>query len=212
MKPENVAKKIGEKIEVWSKDHAKLIVAIDGCAGSGKTTVTNLIAKQNHNILIVHLDDFIRHWRKRKQSIKNSKDKSAVCEYNWYRYNDLEKLIIEFKKRNEGCITYKTYDYDKNDFGSDGLIDLSKKIMIVEGIFLFHPKHAINKLWNKTIYLDIDLAEADKRRLAREKEKWGNDYITEDHPDNWIQYYKQAYRRYIEEQKPQENRDLVIKI
>ena len=41
--------------------------------------------------------------------------------------------------------------------------------MIIDGIFLFHPKHKISKDWDKTIYLDVDFSKADKRRIAREK-------------------------------------------
>ncbi|MFZ3074113.1 MAG: hypothetical protein WA093_03230 [Minisyncoccales bacterium] len=34
------------KIKAWVKDHTKLIVVIDGYAGSDKTTVADLVAKQ----------------------------------------------------------------------------------------------------------------------------------------------------------------------
>lgn len=45
------------------KNHDKLIVAIDGYAGSGKTTVADFVAKQNADVLTVHMDDFIHHWK-----------------------------------------------------------------------------------------------------------------------------------------------------
>lgn len=206
-----IAKKINEKIKVWVKDYAKLVVAIDGYAGSGKTTVTDFIAKQNPNVLAVHLDDFIRHWKDRKQMIEKAKDKSEVFEQNWYRYDDLEKLIGAFNTKHSGTIKFKTYDYDKNDFGPKKSFDLSKKVLLIDGIFLFHPIHTISKEWNKTIYLDANLAKADRQRAAREKRKWGKDYLPENHPDNWTRYYKEAYRRYIKEYKPQKDRDIVFK-
>jgi len=211
IKSEYIAKNINDKIGGWSKNRAKLIVAIDGYAGSGKTTVVDFIAKQNPNVLAVHLDDFICHWKDRKKMIESAKDKSEVFERSWYRYGDLEKLIKAFKTKNKGIIKFKTYDYDKNDFGTVQSFDLSKSVLVIDGIFLFHPKHKINKEWNKTIYLDVGLAKADKRRIAREKKKWGKDYIPESHPDNWTKYYKEAYRRYVEDHKPQKNRDLVFK-
>src|SRR3989344_3302410 len=67
IKSERIAKKINEKIRAWAKGHAKLIVAIDGYAGSGKTTVADFIAMQNPDVLTVHLDDFIHHWKDRKR-------------------------------------------------------------------------------------------------------------------------------------------------
>lgn len=209
---EHIAKKINEKIKSWLKDQAKLVVAIDGYAGAGKTTVADFIAKENIDALVVHLDDFIHHWKDRKTMIDKAKDKSKVFEYSWYRYDDLEKLIREFKTKNKGLIKLKAYDYDKNEFGSLKSFDLSKKILVIDGIFLFHPKHKISKEFNKTIYLDVDFSKADKKRIAREKKKWGKDYVPESHPDSWTKYYKEAYRRYVQEYKPQKNCDLVFKI
>jgi pantothenate kinase-related protein Tda10 len=69
VKSERVAKKINEKIRVWAKDRTKLVVVIDGYAGSGKTTVADFIAKQNPDVLAVHLDNFVCHWKDRKRMI-----------------------------------------------------------------------------------------------------------------------------------------------
>jgi len=209
---ERFAKKINDKIKDWVKNQAKLVVAIDGYAGSGKTTVANFMAKQNSDVLTVHLDDFIRHWKDRKEMIEEAKDKSQVFEYHWYRYDDLEKLIREFKAKNRGTIKFKTYDYDKNDFGPEKSLDLSKKILVIDGIFLFHPEHKISQLWDRTVYLDADFAKADRNRIHREKKKWGKDYVSEDNPDNWFKYYREAYQRYVREYKPKTNRDLIFKI
>ena len=144
--------------------------------------------------------------------INEVKDKSQVFEYNWYRYDDLERLIREFKTKNKGVIKFKIYNYDKNDFGPKKPFDLSKKILVIEGIFLFHPEHKINKLWNKTVYLDVDFAKADKIRIAREKKKWGKDYIPENHPDNWVKYFRIAYKRYVEKYRPKIKADCVFNI
>ncbi len=212
LKSERVAKKINEKIKVWLKDRTKLVLAIDGYAGSGKTTVVDFIAKQNPEVLAVHLDDFIHHWKVRKKMIEKDKDKSRIFEYNWYRYKELEKLIKTFKFKNKGLVKIKLYDYKKNDFGPKKSFDLSKKILVVDGIFLFHPKHEVNKLWDRTIYLDVDFVKADRKRIKREKKKWGREYIPENHPDNWTKYFKEAYRRYTKKYKPQKSRDLVFEI
>lgn len=212
IKSELIAKKINEQIKVWQKDHAKLVVAIDGYAGSGKTTVADFIEKQNSDALTVHLDDFIHHWKNRKKMIDEAKDKSEVFEHNWYRYDDLERLIKEFKNKNKGVIKFKVYDYDKNDFGPKKSFDLSRKVLVIDGVFLFHPKLKISKMFDKNIYLDIDFSKADKKRIAKEKKKWGKDYIPENHPDNWTKYFKEAYRGYVKKYKLQKNRGLVFKV
>jgi len=212
IKSELIARKINEKIKVWRKGHAKLVVAIDGYSGSGKTTAVDFIAKYNSDVLAVHLDDFICHWKNRKEMIDKAQDKSQVFEYKWYRYDDLKKLINNFKIGGRKSIKFKIYDYNKNDFGSEKQFDLSKKILVIDGIFLFHPKHQINKLWDKTIYLDIDFGKADKKRITREKKKWGKNYISEDHPDNWTKYYKEAYFRYLKKYKIHKKCNMVFKV
>jgi uridine kinase len=212
IKSELIARKINEKIKVWRKDHAKLVVAIDGYAGSGKTTIADFIAKQNFDVLAVHLDDFIFHWKDRKEMMYKAQDKSQVFEYNWYRYGDLGKLINDFKTRKKGTVKFKTYDYHINDFSSLKSFDLSKKILVIDGIFLLHPKHKISKLWDKTIYLNINFNKADKKRIAREKKRWGKNYIPENHPDNWTRYYKEAYFRYLKKYKVHKKCSLVFKV
>lgn len=212
LKSELIAKKINKKIKTWSKNQAKLVVAIDGYAGSGKTTVADFIAKQNSDVLAVHLDDFIKHWRDRKKMMAKAKDKSKVFEYDWYRYRDLEKLVNNFKTKKQGTIKFKIYDYDKNDFGPKKTFDLSKKVLVIDGIFLFHPKHKISKLSDKKVYLDVDFKKADKKILTREKKKWGKNYLPENHPDNWMRYFRIAYKRYVKEYKPEKRADCVFRV
>ena len=65
---------------------------------------------------------------------------------------------------------------------------------------------------DNTVYLDVDFSKADKKRVVREKKKWGKDYIPENHSDNWVKYYKKAYRRYVKTYKPHKDRDAVFKI
>lgn len=209
LRSERIAKRINKETQEWAKGRNKMIVAIDGYAGSGKTTVADYIGKQNSDVLVIHLDDFIHHWKKRKQMIESAKDKAKVFEYEWYRYDDLEKLVRQFKAKEKGSVKSKIYDYDKNDFTSASF-DLSKKILVIDGIFLFHSKHKINKLWDMRVYLDVNFAKADKRRVAREKKKWGETYVPETHPDNWVRYFKEAYRKYKKEWKPQKRADMVF--
>jgi len=211
IRSERIAKRICEQLQVWKKDHAKLVVAIDGYAGSGKTTVGDFIAQHDKDVLSIHLDSFIRHWKERKQMIEKAKDKPKVFEYHWYRYNDVERLIKAFLQGKK-TISLKIYDYDKNDFGPKKTFDLSKKVLVIDGIFLFHPKHEMDKLIHKKVYLDTDFVRADNKRVAREKKKWGKKYLSENHPDNWVKYFKVAYRGYVMKYNPTQKADQVFKV
>lgn len=191
------------------KSGEKLVVGIDGYAGSGKTTVADYLGKLNKDVLVVHLDDFIQHWQDRKKWMDTAENKADVFEYKWYRYDALEKLINEFKNKQTGQLKIKTYDFDKNDFNLGTEFDLSKKILVIDGIFLFHPEHAISKQWDKKIYLHIDFDKGDKRRIAREKRKWGKNFMPDNHPNSYVMAFKQAYKHYIEKYAPQEKADFV---
>jgi|SRR3989344_898745 len=212
IRSEKIAKKINEKIKEWGKDHAKLIVAIDGYAGSGKTTVGDFVGKHNNDVLSIHLDDFIKHYKVRKRMMNSAKDKSKVFEYSWYRYNDLERLMKSFLNGKKNQIYLKTYDYKKKDFGPKKSFDVSKKVLVINGIFLFHPKHKLAKFIDKKVYLDVDWVKADKRRISREKKKWGKNHLPDNHPDNWVNHFKVAYGRYIKQYNPKNRADLIFKV
>ncbi len=209
---EKSAEKINKKLQQWSLEQSRLIVAIDGCAGSGKTTIADFIAKQNKEVTVIHLDDFIKHWQDRKEMIEIAPDKTAVFRKNWYRYYDLINILQLFKNKQLEVAKFYPYDYDKNDFGAIKILELNKKILIVEGVFLFQPEVEINSYWDKTIYLDIDLSKATDRVIDREKKKWGKDYLPLNHPDNWFKYYEEAYLQYLKDCRPQEKCDFVLKL
>jgi uridine kinase len=208
---ERIAKKTVEEIQAWKEDHAKVVVGIDGYAGSGKTTVGNCIAEHDADVLTVHLDDFIKHWRERQKMIEEAEDKSQIFEHDWYRYDALMELITAFKEGKE-VISVKLYDFDTNGFTSPHTFDLRKRVLIIDGIFLFHPEHKESTMIDKKIYLDKDFEVADQKRRAREQERFGDDYLPDDHPDNWFQYYKKAYMRYIEKYSPKGKADLVFEV
>jgi len=211
-KSEHTAKKINKLLETWSKDRAKLVVAIDAYAGAGKTTIADIIAKQNNDVVLINLDDFIDSWRNRKNKIVKTKNKPAVFEYGWYRYAEVEKIIKIFKSKNSKIIKTKVYNYDKNDFSLTKNFDLTKKILLIEGIFLFQSKNIISKFIDKKIYLAADFIKADKRRISREKKRWGKNYLDENQPDNLTKYFKVAYKKYIKRYKLEKLSDLVINV
>lgn len=213
IKSERIAHRINKVLQSILKDRNKLVVAIDGYAGSGKTTVTKSLKKLNKNIEIVHLDDFIKHWKLRKKLIDTAIEPSKIFEYQWYRYSDLEKLVRRFKKFKSGKSSHKVYDYQKNDFYKKSkTYNLSKRILVIDGIFLLHGDHSINKLFDYKVYLDSKIQKADQRRIKRDKKEFGAQFIHDDHPGNWIKHYKQAYLNYIKNHKPQKNADMVFRV
>ncbi|MCC2631220.1 MAG: uridine kinase [Candidatus Paceibacter sp.] len=212
MQPEQIVKEIQKNIKIWSQAQEKLVVAIDGYAGSGKTTIANMLEQADENIVAIHLDDFIKPVEERIELMQKAEDKSKVFEFSWYDYKKVEEIIQSFKNNTNTILETVVYDYDKNKYALPKKYDLTKRILVVDGIFLFNTSHSISSILDKKIYLDIDFNLADKRRIEREKQKWGDNYQSEDHPDNWTQYFVKAYKRYVEEFKPQAHADLVVNV
>lgn len=207
---EQIAKRVDKKIRAWARRHKRFVIVIDGYAGSGKTSVADRIAKLNPNCLVVHLDDFIKHWKVRKRMMDTAPDRSRIFEYRWYRYDAVERLVKAFMSAKRRGIHLKVYDFDKNEFTAPRVFDLSKDILVIEGIFLLHPKHKRNMFWGRRVFLKADLKKAEARRIAQEKKKWGEAYLPEDHPDSYFRDFRAAYQRYLDRYKPEQRADLVI--
>mgnify|MGYP001563982025 FL=1 len=212
LRSERIAKQVQKRLVAWQTPGVKLIVGIDGYAGAGKSTVADYIATESHDVLAVHLDDFIRPLQTRKRLMARAEDKAALFEREWYRYRDLERLLRAFACGKNGKMRFWIYDYDKNALGPQKSFDLSKRVLVIDGVFLFHPRHTLSTLIDRKIYLAADFARADVRRIAREKKRWGAAYIPENHPDNWTRHFKKAYRRYVRTHKPEQQADVVYRV
>ena len=200
---------IEQKITEYSKKHKKLVVGIDGYSGIGKTTLLNKLIEDNRDIVPVFRDDFIKPRKIIEKLLENADDKSKIMELEWCDNEKIRDLVNKFKESNE-TYAVKTYNPDTGDVDIEKTFDLSKSIMIIEGIFLFHPK-LIDDVFDLKIFLEGDNEAADERRRKREKERWGDEYFPDTHPDSYFRLVKIAFDRYYESYKPQQRADLVIK-
>ena len=107
-------------------------------------------------------------------------------------------------------IVLLSHDGVSGKIEEDKIFDLSKRIMVVEGVFMFHPELPLNKLWDKRIYLRGDIDKIDERRIKLEKDRWGKDYFPETHPDSYFRQVTIGLRRNNELYKPEEIADLVL--
>jgi uridine kinase len=210
MNQQELSNKINEAINLWAMSSDKLVVAIDGYTGVGKTTLLNNLAKINLNIIAVNRDDFMFSRKIIREKIEKAKDKSRVWELEACNNKKLEDFIATFKNTNT-AYKINTYNTTTGEVDVSKTFDFSKKIMIIEGVFMFHPKLQINKLYNKRIYLTGDINKINIRRIKREKDKWGKDYFPETHPDSYLKQVIVALERYIDLYKPEKLADLVLK-
>lgn len=209
--PEILVHKVNELIISWAKTTDKLVVAIDGYTGIGKTTLLNNLASLNKNIIPVHRDDFLLSRKIVEEKLAKAGDRSKIFELEVCDVNRLEKFVNAYKATNEQY-RIDTYDGVSGEVNILKTYDFSKKIMVVEGVFMFHPQLRLNKLWDKRIYLEGDTDKIDERRIKREKELWGKDYFPETHPDSYFRQVIIGLKRYIELYKPEKIADVVFKV
>ena len=169
-----------------------VVIGIDGYSGIGKTTISNEIEKTNKNVKVLHLDDYIVTANTKEKLESHLKERKDYLELEWKNVDD------------------KSLDSLKLDIENFRKENLDKNILIVEGIFFFHPM--FKGFFDKIIFLDGNEKESDERRVKREKARWGDKYFEEEHPDSFARLFKLAWQRYLEIYKPKEKADLVIKI
>ncbi|MFH1170046.1 MAG: hypothetical protein V1704_00555 [Candidatus Vogelbacteria bacterium] len=200
MSLEELVQEANKKIKEWVVGKGKLVIAIDGYIGVGKTTLLDNLAKLNPEIVPVHFDDFLL-------SRKNIEAKDFELGYN--DYPKIEKLINSFRISNAPYRT-KIFNADSGEVDTSIEYDFSKQILVIDGVRMFHPK-LLNHLWDRRIYLDGNTEEIDKRRVEREKKRWGEKYFPETHPDSHFRQITLALKKYREEYKPEQQADLVLK-
>jgi uridine kinase len=188
---------------------SKLIIGVDGYSGMGKTTLLNHLQNTDRALLTVNLDDFILPRRKRDKILSLSRDKSKAIELQWYNLNKIKRLIAAFKKTRKGRYIEGVYDAETDKYSLKKTYDFSKRFLIIEGVFLYHPK-VLNNIFDKRFYLDGNVKLADARRRAREKKKWGKRYFPETNPNSYSRLFKKAYVRYISKYRPQKTADRVF--
>lgn len=210
MESGELAEEINRHILDWSKKTQKLVVAIDGYTGIGKTTLINILLKLNSNIVTVNRDDFLVSREVQESLFKNAEDRSEVFELHNTRHKDIEDLIHRYKTSDE---VFKTKVFNEKTGQIDVIktFDLSKPVLVIEGVFMFHQK-LLNNLWDKRVYLDGDTNAIDERRVKREKERWGNEYFPETHPDSYFKHVIIALKKYRETYKPEIQADVVLKV
>jgi len=150
---------------VQTKDK-RLVLAIEGKSGSGKSYLSNYL-QTTMNASIISTDDFFL-------TDEQKEVQTAIGDY--INYKLLEKEVMS-KIRNASSVTYHCYDCQENKFE----LKTTKltQIAIVEGVYSYN-KH-LTKYYDYLIFVDVLPEEQDRRLRERNSgpilERFINEWI-----------------------------------
>ena len=142
------------------KDNEKLVIAIDGRCGGGKSTL-GLLLKEQFDCNIFHMDDFFLPFEmKTAQRLKKAGEN--------VHYERFEEEILEYLK-NDKSVTYRQYQCNTGEFSQPIKVE-PKNLTIVEGSYSLHPK--LRNYYDYKIFITVDSKVQYERILKRNgKEK-----------------------------------------
>lgn len=184
--------KFVDVIKTLPRQNHTMLLAIDGCGASGKSTFAKNLQMLCSDISIVQMDDF---FRPRVQRLpKEIAMQQIGADFDWQR---LESQVL-LKLRQNQAGNYQRYDWDSDTLAEWHEVPVGG-IVVVEGIY--STRHELAKYYDLRILVDCPKELRLSRGIERDGENarhiWLNDWMpTED--------------KYIENQKPEKEADMVI--
>ncbi|MEO4054838.1 AAA family ATPase [Solibacillus sp. CAU 1738] len=184
-------KQLVDSIHEVSKKQSTLLIGIDGCGGSGKSTFAGKIKEEISNVTIVHKDDF---YLPSSQIINtHPTNKPIGADYDWKRL--LNQVLEPISQEKEGY--YQRYDWETDSLAEWHTVPVGG-IVIIEGVYSIR-KELVDK-YDFKIWVDCPRETRLSRGLDRDgeeaREMWENNWmISED--------------IYVEKHKPYESADIV---
>ena len=144
-----------------------ITIGIAGGTGSGKTTLTeHLAARFGSDISVVHHDNYYK---------RQDRPFAERCLQNYDHPDafDTDLMIEDLKALKRGeTIHCPVYDYAIHNRTDETVEIKPTKVVIVEGILIFHPKE-LRDLMDIKIFVDTDADVRILRRILRDVKERG---------------------------------------
>lgn len=180
-------------IDSTPRKQSTMLIGIDGCGGSGKTTFANLMKEACSSVTVVHMDDF---YLPSSQIIKaQPANKPIGADFDWKSV--LINILIPVSRNIEGA--YQRYDWETDSLAEWHNVPVGG-IVIIEGVYSIRKELA--NIYDLTIWVDCPREIRLRRGLNRDGEEarqlWEN---------NWMV----AEDLYVKHHQPMERADIVVK-
>jgi uridine kinase len=185
-----------------STNNRPFIIGITGGSASGKTLFLTRLMEQfdTDDICLLSQDNYYR------PKHQQTKDENGIENFDLPGAIDDVAFATDVEKLRSGeIVTREEYTFNNSDKIPHLLQFHPRKILVVEGIFVFHfPEVA--KLLDLKIFIDAQDKIKLKRRIKRDNEERG--YDLQDVMYRWKYHVKPTYEEYIRPHK--RSCDLVI--
>jgi uridine kinase len=168
-----------------------IVIGIGGGSGSGKTTLLRRLGDffNQEDPAIFSMDNYY------KPITEQEKDNQGIINFDLPSALNEDLLTTDLITLAAGHpIEVKEYFFNSNPNKNVLLTIQPSKIIIVEGLFLFHYERA-NSLLDYTIFVDVDYDIQLDRRIYRDQETRG--YSRSDIIYQWENHALPCYKSYI---------------
>jgi len=167
-----------------------LLVGIDGCSASGKSTLARFIAAHLPHVTIVHGDDFYRVMDARAREALDAAGGYQLY-YDWQR---LESDVLQPLSHTQ-VARYQRCDWNTGRLGA--WVEVQPQgIILVEGVYTTRPE--LRAYYDITLFVETNFA----LRMQRQGERTD--------PSDWIVRWEAAEAFYLRRYQPQNNGDVIV--
>ncbi len=168
--------------EIGKLNKPNLVIGIDGCGGSGKTTFALELLKNLPGTYLIHMDDFYKPKKFRNEQDQNSETGSF---FDWER---LEEEVLKPFSVN-GKINFRKYNWQHDSLSDWFNIPFGFNI-IIEGVYSTRKELAV--YYDLKIWIDCKKETRLKRGIERDglnmKEYWEKVWMKQE--DEYLKNHK----------------------
>jgi uridine kinase len=179
---------IVEAIELLRETSPRVVVAITGFGGAGKSTLTKALVDAVPDSVRLRGDDFLDPERSHRRS----------TDWDGVERLRMRAEVLEPYSRNES-VTFRPYDWDAGELGPVTSLPPAS-VLLVDAIGVLHPE--LDGCFDLIVWVDVDLETAGDRGRERDRRNG------HDHDDLWAEVWTPNDRDFAAKFDPRSRADL----
>jgi uridine kinase len=178
-------------LSLVDKTERLVLVAIDGCGASGKSTLAARLASQAPASAVVHFDDFYRPLEDTQRRSLSAADGYEQF-FDWQRLR--EQVLQPLRQGQPG--RYERYDWPTGQLAEWHTV-LPSGVVLVEGVYTTRPE--LRDLYDLTVFVETSREECLRRARARSE-----------NTDEDIERWRRSEDWYLANVGPADRADIVV--